>query len=322
MMSNTMPDANHRAVLLLAYGTPNDLGDMAAYLLDIRGGRPTPEALVEEMTERYRAIGGSPLNRHTGEQAAALGEELDRRGRPLPVYVGMRHWTPWIAETVSRMREDGVREATAIVMAPHYSSLSVGRYEECIEAAQAEQGNGIVFHMVRSWWRQTALLAAFEEKAHNALARFDERDGMPLKVVFTAHSLPSRILEQGDPYDDELKENARVLADRLGEIDWTFAYQSAGASPEPWLGPSLEDVVPKLAEEGYRGILVAPLGFVCDHVEILYDLDIEAKQIAETCGIRLERTESLNTTPAFIRAVADAVEASRSEANAESGRTK
>ena len=313
-------DANDSAVLLLAYGTPDDLNDMGAYILDIRGGRPTPEALVEEIRERYRLIGGSPLNRHTAEQAAALAAELEHRGRRLPVYVGMRHWAPRIAETVSRMQEDGVREAVAIVMAPHYSSLSVGRYEACIEAAQDELGSSIVFRTVRTWWRQPALLAAFEEKVRDALARFDQDGGTPLKVVFTAHSLPARILQQGDPYDDELKGNARVLAERLGDIDWTFAYQSAGASPEPWLGPALEEVIPELAKEGYRGILVAPLGFVCDHVEILYDLDIEAKQIAKANGVRLERIESMNETPAFIRALADAIETAHVDTNTGDGR--
>lgn len=315
-----MPDAKHTAVLLLAYGTPDDLGDMGAYLLDIRGGRPTPDDLVEEITERYRLIGGSPLNRHTADQAAALAGELERRGRAFPVYVGMRHWAPRIAETISRMADDGVTEAVGIVMAPHYSSLSVGRYEACIEEARQERGSRIAVRTVHSWWRQPALLAAFEDRVRNALARFDRSDGMRVKVVFSAHSLPARILKQGDPYDDELKENARVLAERLGDIDWMFAYQSAGASPEPWLGPALEDVIPVLAGEGYGGVLVAPLGFVCDHVEILYDIDIEAKQIADAQGIRLERIESMNAAPAFIGAVADAVEAAHADMSANDGR--
>lgn len=293
------------AILILAYGTPSSMDDMAAYLLDVREGRvPSPE-LVAEMQHRYTLIGKSPLNELTMSQARAVEEELRRRGGDTKVYVGMRHWKPWIKDTVAAMKADGVTHATAIVMAPHYSSLSIGKYRKRTELAQQELGSAIEFRFVESWWQQPKFLEALERKVRAALAKFT--DGDKVKVVFTAHSLPERIMKMGDPYDSQLKDNAKVLAARLGLSDWMFAYQSAGASPEPWLGPAIEDVIPDLARQGYKNVLVAPLGFVCDHVEILYDLDIEAQKVAKDCGVHLERTQMMNTTPEFIAAIADAV---------------
>jgi ferrochelatase len=294
------------AILVLAYGTPSSMDDMAAYLLDVREGRiPSPE-LVAEMQHRYTLIGKSPLNELTMAQARAVQEEIRRRGRDTKVYMGMRHWKPWIKDTVAAMKADGVTEAVAIVMAPHFSSLSIGKYRKRTELAQEELGSSIQFTFVESWWQQPKFLEALESKVRTALAKFPK--GARVKVVFTAHSLPERIMKMGDPYDSQLKDNAAALATRLGLTDWMFAYQSAGASPEPWLGPAIEEVIPDLARQGYKNVLVAPLGFVCDHVEILYDLDIEAKTIAKEHNVHLERTQMMNTTPEFIAAIADAVE--------------
>ena len=295
-----------KAILILAYGTPSSMDDMAAYLLDVREGRvPSPE-LVSEMQHRYTLIGKSPLNELTMAQAQAVQDEVRRRGHDAKVYVGMRHWKPWIKDTVATMKADGVEEAVAIVMAPHFSSLSIGKYRKRVELAQQELGSAISFKFVESWWQQPKFLGALDSKVRAALAKF--KDGARVKVVFTAHSLPERIMKMGDPYDSQLKDNAKALAARLGITDWMFAYQSAGASPEPWLGPAIEDVIPDLAKQGYKDVLVAPLGFVCDHVEILYDLDIEAQKVAADCGVHLERTQMMNTTPEFIAAVVDAVE--------------
>jgi ferrochelatase len=219
----------------------------------------------------------------------------------------MRHWTPWIKDAVAEMRDAGVKQAVAIVMAPHYSSLSIGRYQQRVAAAQQELNSGIQFRFVTSWWEQPRFLQALEENIADALKKFPADSKARRRVIFTAHSLPARILESGDPYDEQLKTNARVVTERMGLKDCMFAYQSAGATPEPWLGPALEDVLPDLAAEGYRQVLVVPIGFVCDHVEILYDIDIEARKIAEENGIHLERTESMNTKRPFIQAVADAI---------------
>jgi ferrochelatase len=292
------------AILLLAYGTPQNLDDMEAYLSDVREGRkPSPE-LVTEMKHRYSLIGKSPLNEITFAQAAAVEAELARRGTPLKTYVGMRHWTPWIRDTVAKMKADGVEDAATIVMAPHYSSMSIGKYKKRVEEAQAAAGSTIRIRFVDAWWEQPKLQAAVLKNIQNGLARLA---GKKTKLIFSAHSLPTRILQMGDPYDKQLKANAEALAARLPGIDWTFAYQSAGASPEPWLGPSVVETLPGLAQQGYTGVLVAPIGFVCDHVEILYDLDVEAKQAAAGHGLALERIESLNVTPLFIEAIADAI---------------
>lgn len=299
-----MPD---KAVLMLAYGSPDSPDDMEAYLLDIRGGRPTPEAFANVFRERYDQIGGSPLTARTFEQAQAVEAVLRTRGDDLPVYVGMRHWKPWIKDTVAQMQANGIQEAVALVMAPHYSSMNIGRYWAKVNEAQEALGSNIRFTFVDSWWQQPGLLAAQEAHVRAGLEVFPEEVRNRIKLVFSAHSLPERLLKMGDPYDDELKGNARALVGRLGDVDWTFCYQSAAKTGEPWLGPQIENLIVDLAESGYRYVLAAPIGFVCDHVEILYDIDIGAKKIAENRGVRLERIDSMNADPVFIEAVADAI---------------
>lgn len=294
-------------VLMMAYGSPESLDDMEAYLNDIRGGRPMSPAFVAEFRDRYAQIGGqSPLNALTFAQARATEAVLQKRGVDAKVYVGMRHWTPWIADAVAQMHADGVTDAVAIVMAPHYSKMSIGRYWQKVTDAQEQVGSSIHFQFVDSWCRQEKLLDAQVAKVQAGLDKFDT--GEKVKVVFTAHSLPARLKDMGDPYDDELQGNAQTLAKRLGPIDWMFSYQSAAKTGEPWLGPQIEDVIETLDQAGYKHVLVAPIGFVCDHVEVLYDIDIECAKIAQQRGMRLERIEMMNTDAMFIEAVGEAID--------------
>ena len=308
-----MPDTPiHIGVLLMAYGGPDSLDDIEPYLLDIRGGRPTSPELVEEIRERYALIGGrSPLLELTRQQAQALEAQLNCPGEArYRVYVGMRHWQPRIKETVADMVEDGIEQAVTLVMAPHYSRMSTGAYFARLDEALDDLGADIVFTRIESWHDHPGLIAALEEKTIEALARY-ERDGTDAlpKVIFSAHSLPTRILDWGDPYDAQLHETAGRVAERLDlpPDRWLFCYQSAGRSPEPWLGPQIEDVIVELAQADEKRLLMAPIGFVCDHVEVLYDIDIESRGLAEAHGARLERSESLNASPTFIAALADMV---------------
>jgi ferrochelatase len=299
-------------LLLMAYGGPDSLDDIEPYLLDIRGGRPTPQELVAEIRERYAHIGGrSPILDITCQQAQALETELNRAsGVHFRAYVGMRHWQPRIKEAIAQMAKDGVKQGVALVMAPHYSLMSVGAYHQRLDEAIQAVGANITFAQIESWHDHPGFIAALAEKANQALQRFNQNGDERLpKVIFSAHSLPIRILKTGDPYDAQLHETASLLAERLRlpPDRWLFSYQSAGQSSEPWLGPPIEEVIVELAEAGEKRLLVVPIGFVCDHVEILYDLDIESRQLAEAHGARLERSQSLNASPAFIAALADLV---------------
>lgn len=291
------------AVLLLAYGGPNSPADIPAYLADIRGGRPTPAALLAEITRRYELIGGrSPLleitRRVADKLAAAVG---------LPVYVGMRHWHPFIRETVAQMAADGVRRCTAICLAPHYSRLSIGAYRARLDEALAVAGHAMAVDFVASWHTVPAYLDGLAANVRATLARFEQPTAA--KVIFTAHSLPAAILAEGDPYDRQLAETARLVAARLElpEDHWTRCYQSAAQAGMPWLGPQIEEVVSGLAAAGERNLVVAAIGFIADHVEILYDLDIGLQAIAGRCSARVERTPMLNDTPPLIAALAEIV---------------
>jgi ferrochelatase len=307
------------AVLLMAYGSPDSLEDIEAYLLDIRGGRPTSPELVAEIKERYALIGGrSPILDLTRQQAAALEARLNRDGdRRFRTYVGMRHWQPRIKAAVAQIAQDGIIHVIALAMAPHYSKLSTGAYFNRLDEAIRELGAPLTVTPIQSWHDQPGLIDALAEKATAALARFPSGLGPSAsspaspapKVVFTAHSLPARILKEGDPYDAQLRETARLLAGRLAlpADRWRFCYQSAGRSPEPWLGPPIEDVLLEMVRAGEKRLLVVPIGFVCDHVEILYDLDIAARKLVEAHGAHFERSESLNASPTFIAALAEIV---------------
>jgi ferrochelatase len=271
----------------MAYGSPSRPEDVPAYYADIRGGRPVSPEAVAELAERYRRIGGtSPLNEITERQRAALEEELG-----IPVYVGMRHWKPRIAETVDQAVTDGVKRITGIVLAPHFSRMSVGEYHRQLKEACAGRVE-LVF---------IAAYGAYEPFVELLADRIGPTDA---HVVFTAHSLPARILDEHDPYERELLESARLVAERAGLERWSFAFQSASATGEPWLGPDILDELESLHAEGVRKVLVAPIGFVADHLEILWDIDVEAGEKAAELGLELERTASLNDDPAFIRVLA------------------
>jgi protoporphyrin/coproporphyrin ferrochelatase len=292
------------AVLLLAYGGPDSLADIPAYLADVRGGRPTPEHLLTEITERYKLIGGrSPLLDITRSAAGKLSQTVG-----LPVYVGMRHWRPKIAETVDQMAADGVQDFVAICMAPHYSRMSIGAYRARLDEALAAANKGMTVDFVESWYTEPAYLEGIAANVREALGRFGDDGAMP-KVVFTAHSLPASLLAEGDPYDRQLDETAHLLAARLGLPDdrWMRCYQSAAKTGVPWLGPAIEEVVPELAAAGECNVVVAPTGFIADHVEVLYDLDIGLQEIAARCGVRVERTPMLNDSPPLIAALAEIV---------------
>ena len=294
----------HDAVLLMAYGSPDTLDQVEAYYTDIRRGNPPPAALLEELLDRYRAIGGgSPLSRIVERQRAALEAELARRGRPMPVYAGMRHIAPRIATVVEGMAGDDIDRFVAIALAPQRSSNGAG-YWRAVEAglqAAGEQAPRAVF--VESWHDAPGFIEALASATREALARTDRP--ADARVIFTAHSLPARVVGEGDRYPDEIAATARLVAERLGLARYERAYQSAGRTGEPWLGPDLGDELRRLAAEGVREVVVSPVGFVAEHLEVLYDIDIEAQAIARELGIHLERARSMNDDPTFIGALAD-----------------
>jgi protoporphyrin/coproporphyrin ferrochelatase len=299
-------------VLLMAYGSPERIEDLRPYLLDIRGGRETPNSLVEEMTERYRLIGGkSPLLMWTRRQGVALENRLNQRsagnGKRYKVYFGMRHWEPRIKEAVEQILADGVQNVVGLVMAPHNSRMSIGAYFAKLQEAVQELDADINILPIEQWHDHPGFIAAITEQARTAQKAFGEEEPY---VIFSAHSLPARILAQGDPYDSQLRETADLLSQSLGLEDgrWQFSYQSAGKSAGPWLGPAIEEVISDLLHSGEKNILVVPIGFVCDHVEVLYDIDIVCKRLAEKHEARLMRSRSLNDSPTLIAALAELVE--------------
>lgn len=287
-----------QAVLLLAHGAPERIEDLEAYLNQVRGGRPTPPQILEEVRRRYAAIGGSsPLLARTRDQARLLADRLAADGLPARVYFGMRNWHPFIQEAMAGIQSDGVERIVAICLAPQYSKASVGLYFRRTQEAKQALGVGAEIIWAKSFHDSRLLIEAFSERLADLLpAR---------KVLFTAHSLPERILERGDPYDVEAKATAAAVAARAGLADWDFAYQSQGMTDEKWLGPTVESRLDEYAQQGVPDVVLAPIGFVSDHVEILYDVDILFGDYARQRGLRLKRPESLNDSPTFIRALAE-----------------
>lgn len=300
--------AAESAVLLMAYGTPDRLEDVGDYYTHIRGGRRPAEDAIDNLRARYVAIGGTtPLRAISEAVRDRLREQLAADGLPHDVYVGMRHWHPYIAETMGTMRDAGIRRVTAIALAPHYSRMSIGAYRDAVEAAHAELGRPFEITFVDRWHGEPAFIELMASRVRDALARVPDADRASATVVFSAHSLPIRIREWQDPYEAELLESSAAVAARLGLSDWRFAWQSAGGSREPWIGPDILDYLKTLAGEGVRTVVQVPIGFVSDHLEILYDVDIEAMDAARHLGIRLVRTEMPNASPELIRVLADAV---------------
>ena len=294
-------------VLVMAYGGPASLDEIPGYLADIRHGRPTPRAVLEEITENYRAIGGSsPLLGVTRRQVAALQAAL---GDGYRCYLGMRHWSPWIEDVVGEMAEDGVTNAVSLVLAPHFSAMSVARYQQKVADGLDLYRARIAFEHVPSYHDVPGLVEAFSARVQDGLSRWPESERERVHVVFSAHSLPQRVLASGDPYGDQCDETARLVAARAGLSDerWSWAYQSAGRTPEPWAGPDLGEHLAELASQGVRDVVSVPVGFVSDHVEILFDIDHKAAAVAAELGMRLERPPALNDYPVFITALAQIV---------------
>ena len=290
------------AVLVMAYGGPGNLDEVGPYLKDIRGGRVTRPQLIEEIRARYARIGGrSPILEHTRAQAAGVAKQL---GDQFTVYVGMRHWHPYIQDVVDQIARAGHQRVVGVAMAPHYSNMSVGAYEK--KLLQAADGR-LDVTLIRSWWREAPFLDAVANRVTGALQRFARPS--TAQVIFTAHSLPEKILASADPYQDELSASAKEVAARARISGWHFAFQSAGATSEPWLGPDVKDRMQELAKNGHEAVLLVPIGFVCDHVEVLYDIDVECQALAKRLGIQLERTHSLNDDPGLVAAVTAVVHA-------------
>ncbi len=306
-MTRSNPAASGEAVLLMAYGTPERLADVEAYFTDIRGGRTPSPAAVEHLRARYTRVAGkgdtnAPLLAITRQVRERLEASLAASGAPQRVYMGMRHWHPYIADTMRQMRDDGVQRVTALALAPHYSRMSIGAYRRKVEEAQEALGHPFVLHFVERWGDDAAFLDLIAALVKQGLLKFADGKRAAVTIVFTAHSLPERIREWNDPYEAELLASARAVAARL-ELDaarWRFAWQSAGGTGEAWIGPGILECLDTLRGEGVRDVLQVPIGFVSDHLEILYDIDIEAKERAAALGMHLERTELPNATPAFI----------------------
>ncbi len=297
----------NEGILLMAYGAPERLEQVEAYYTDIRGGvTPSPE-LLAELVARYRAIGGgSPLSAIVERQRSALAAELARRGRPAAVYAGMKHIAPSIRNVVRRMAADGVDRAVAIALAPQHSTFNLQTYGKAVDDVRAALGSGAPrFHVVGSWHDQPRLIEALAAATAEALDRFAGRAGV--HVFFTAHSLPTRIATAGDPYALEVVATAALVAERLGLPDrhCDVAFQSAGRTRDAWIGPDLYDEIRRVAAAGTREVVVCPVGFVADHLEVLYDIDIQARAVARDCGVRLERARAMNDDPTFIAALAD-----------------
>ncbi len=294
-----------RAVLLMAYGTPNAREEIEPYYTDIRGGRkPSPENL-RELIERYESIGGrTPLLDITNAQARALQEQL---GDDYCVYVGMKHWHPYIAQAVDEIARDGLHRVIAVALAPHYSRFSIDGYVQRVRDAIQESGAPLEVQFVESWNDHPLFLEAVAQKMEQARQHFGV-DWPDIQVIFSAHSLPEKILQSNDPYPEELRETCEGVAQRLGIRQWRFAYQSAGRTGEKWLGPDILATLDEIAREKPGGrVLIAPIGFVADHLEVLYDIDVECAQRARALGLDLRRIESPNANPAFIAALASIV---------------
>jgi ferrochelatase len=295
-------------VLVMAYGGPNSLEEIPGYLADIRSGRTTPKRVLEEIRNNYQQIGGkSPLLEITRRQVAAVQSLFEPS--KFKFYTGMRHWSPWIEDTIRVMLKDGITRAISLVLAPHYSKMSIARYQAKIAAGLEMHRGRIELTHIESYHDAAGLIQAFANRVEEGLGRWPAEMRPEVHVVFSAHSLPVRITKMDDPYVDQLHETARLVAGkaRLREGQWSWSYQSAGRSLEPWLGPQIPEQLRDLAKKGVRNIISVPVGFVSDHVEILYDIDIQAQQVARELGIRLERPPALNDDPVFISTVAEII---------------
>jgi ferrochelatase len=291
------------AVLLMAYGSPEDLSEVAPYYTHIRGGVRPDEKLIQNLEDRYRAVGGkTPLHEITRAQAAALQKLLDNTKGigTYSVYIGMKHWHPFIKDTLEEIKKENIGEIIALALAPHYSQISIGGYKKILDGLKNEQEN---ISLIEHWHTNPYLIDCITEQIREKLSEFKENP----YVLFTAHSLPERIRTWNDPYESQLLETSNLIAKNFSDLRWGFSFQSAGMTGEPWIGPDINENLISLKNKGEENILVCPIGFVSDNLEIVYDLDIESQQIAKENGINLKRTDSRNTHPLFIQALYDEV---------------
>jgi protoporphyrin/coproporphyrin ferrochelatase len=289
------------AVLLLAHGSPDSIDEIPEFLHNVTGGRTVPPEVVNEVKHRYGLIGRSPLTELTLQQAELLSRELNMR-----VYVGMRNWKPFISDTIARIRADGLKRVIAICLAPQNSRTSVGLYRA---ALNIDDANTLSVEFVESWHDHPLLIKAFAMKLRTGWESACREMGAQLPVIFTAHSVPSRTIAEGDPYEKQAKETAALVAQEAGISAecWMFAFQSQGMSGIAWLGPTVEETILDFKEKGHRSVFIQSIGFLCDHVEVLYDIDIGFRQFAEKNGMCLWRAESLNDSPLLTAALADLV---------------
>lgn len=314
------PGPNAVGVLVMSYGTPESLDQVEAYYTHIRRGKPPTKEQLDDLVGRYDAIVGGffPLRRNTDAQTDALQETLNRMYPDVDFvcYQGLKHAKPFIEDGVRAMAADGIKEAVGVVLAPHYSAMSVGGYIKRAQATAEEVGVRMSF--VESYHLHPKLIQALSDRVERALAKFTEVDPEEVRVLFTAHSLPKRILQMRDPYPEQLLDTSRAIAEKVGLTSWQFAWQSAGQTGEAWLGPDVLEELERLhADEGVDYALVCPIGFVSDHLEVLYDLDIEAQTLAKRLGMHLERTEMLNTEPLYMETLAEVVQEQRQRAGVE-----
>ena len=293
-----------RGVLLMAYGSPDREEEVEAYFTDIRGGRKPTAAEVENLKARYKVIGGSsPLLKITNSTARKLEYEMRSENRDVKVYVGMKHWHPYISEAFNQISQNGITDLVAIALAPHYSKISTGMYQDAVRKANGAHGNIVRVKFVDDWHLNPQFIENWKKRIVDAArTKFSGIDRNKVFFLFTAHSLPERIRNWNDPYQYQLLETAERLAKDLGldANQCDFAFQSAGHSSEPWLGPDILDKLSALSKAGWKNVLVVPIGFVSDHLEILFDIDVEANELAGKIGIHLERTDSFNDSDDFV----------------------
>lgn len=291
--------AQKPAIMLLAHGSPDSPADVPEFMRHLTGGRPVSDAVMQEVTHRYSLIGKSPLKEITMQQAEGLRSKLG-----LPVYVGMRNWKPFIADAVKEMTARGADQVAAICLAPQNSSTSVGLYRKALLAALPP---AISVQFLESWHDNPLLVQAFAERLEPVWREASSEIGAPAPVIFTAHSVPMRTIQTGDPYEKQTKETARLVGARIAGLTpelQHFAFQSQGMSGGPWLGPTVESALLEIGRRGHKGVIIAPIGFVCDHVEVLYDVDIGFRQFAAEQGLKMWRPQSLNSSATFIAALA------------------
>jgi ferrochelatase len=306
-MTNTV------GVLVMSYGTPENMESVEAYYTHIRRGRPPEPEQLKELKDRYEAIVGGvfPLRENTDNQVKNLQETLqkdERRGEvEFRCYQGLKHAYPFIEDGVEQMAKDGIKNAVGIVLAPHFSTMSVGSYIK--RAREKAEELGIQMSFIESYHLHPKLIQALSTRVSAKLDAFEEAGAKrgDVKVLFSAHSLPARIVDMGDPYPNQLLETSEAIASRVGIANWQFTWQSAGRTAEPWLGPDILDTLQELSREQVEDVLVAPIGFVSDHLEVLYDLDIEAKAIAKEMDMRLMRIDSLNSDPLYMETLSDSI---------------